>query len=137
MFSGTTARLNMAMRRPDGLPLHGDTVNYALCDTPTFTGDTGLVHGLRSIMGTRTLYLTRYRPTGVSRRIYQSGTVVVAGPTRESIQVLVPDCTIPPVRNNVRIDLRHVVYIDRLIVFSVSTEMNAINSLLYIRILPT
>ena len=32
------------MSRPDGLPLHGDNFDYALSDTPTFTGDTGRVH---------------------------------------------------------------------------------------------
>ena len=37
------------------------------------------------------------------------GTAVVAGSTRESIRVLAPDCTIPPVGNDVRVDLRHVV----------------------------
>ena len=37
------------------------------------------------------------------------GTIVVAGPTPESVQVLVPDCTIPPVGNDAVIDLRHVV----------------------------
>ena len=37
------------------------------------------------------------------------GTVVVAGTTRESIQVLIPHCTIPPVDNDVVIDLQHVV----------------------------
>ena len=37
------------------------------------------------------------------------GTVVVAVPTRESIQVLIPDCTVPPVGNDVQLDLRHVV----------------------------
>ena len=34
---------------------------------------------------------------------------MVAGQTPETIQVLVPDCTVPPVGNDVRIDLRHVV----------------------------
>ena len=37
------------------------------------------------------------------------GTVIFAGPTKDTIQVLVPDCTIPPVGNDVRVDLRHVV----------------------------
>ena len=36
------------------------------------------------------------------------GTAVVSGPCG-TIQVLVPDCTVPPVGNDVQIDLRHVV----------------------------
>ena len=54
-------------------------------------------------------------PISTNRRLHPGmaitalGTVLVAGPTRESIQVLVPDCTVPPVGNDVQIDLRHVV----------------------------
>ena len=35
------------------------------------------------------------------------GTLVFAGPTRESIDVMVPDCFLPPASGTVRIDLRH------------------------------
>ena len=35
------------------------------------------------------------------------GTLVFAGPTKESIDVMVPDCLIPPASGSVRIDLRH------------------------------
>ena len=35
------------------------------------------------------------------------GTLVFAGPTRESIDVMVPDCLLPPASGTVRIDLRH------------------------------
>ena len=35
------------------------------------------------------------------------GTLVFAGPTRDSISVMVPDCIIPPVNSTVRVDLRH------------------------------
>ena len=35
------------------------------------------------------------------------GTLVFAGPTRESISVMVPDCIIPPVSGTFRVDLRH------------------------------
>ena len=35
------------------------------------------------------------------------GTLVFTGPTRESIDVMVPDCLLPPVGGDVRIDLRH------------------------------
>ena len=33
------------------------------------------------------------------------GTLVFAGPTRESIDVMVPDCLVPPASGSVRIDL--------------------------------
>ena len=35
------------------------------------------------------------------------GTLVFGGPTRESIDVMVPDCIVPPVGGTVRVDLRH------------------------------
>ena len=35
------------------------------------------------------------------------GTLVFAGPTRESISVMVPDCIIPPASGTVRVDIRH------------------------------
>ena len=35
------------------------------------------------------------------------GTLVFAGPTRESIDVMVPDCLLPPAGGAVRVDLRH------------------------------
>ena len=34
----------MAMSRLDGLPLHGENVDYNLNDTPTFAGDTERLH---------------------------------------------------------------------------------------------
>ena len=37
------------------------------------------------------------------------GTVVLAGPTPDTIHVMIPDCLVPPVGTDVRIDLRHVV----------------------------
>ena len=36
------------------------------------------------------------------------GTLIFAGPTRESIDVMVPDCLLPPVGGTVRVDLHHV-----------------------------
>ena len=35
------------------------------------------------------------------------GTLVFAGPTRESIDVMVPDWIVPPAGGSVRVDLRH------------------------------
>ena len=37
------------------------------------------------------------------------GTLVFGGPTRESIDVMIPDCLLPPVGEDVCIDLRHLV----------------------------
>ena len=51
------------------------------------------------------------------------GTLVVAGPTPESIQVLVPDCTIPPVGKYVVIDLRHVVELSMGAAFDMGKEL--------------
>ena len=39
------------------------------------------------------------------------GMLVFAGPTRESIDVLVPDCLIPPANGNVRIDTTYYVFL--------------------------
>ena len=35
------------------------------------------------------------------------GTLVFAGPTRETISVMVPDCIVPPENGTIRVDLRH------------------------------
>ena len=52
-------------------------------------------------------------PLSTNRRLETDipalGTVIVAGPTPDTIQILIPDCTIPPVGNDVPADLRHVV----------------------------
>ena len=37
------------------------------------------------------------------------GTLVFGGPTRDSIDVMIPDCLLPPVGGDVRVDLRHLV----------------------------
>ena len=46
-----------------------------------------------------------FDPLSANRRF--SGTLVFAGPTRETISVMVPDCLMPPENNTVRVDLRH------------------------------
>ena len=100
----------MATSRPDGLPLHGDAFDYALCDMPTFTGDMGRrTCGLGCVqsLGSGLCVWPRFLRTGVYSQHW--GQWMVAGPTREYIQVLVPDCHFPPVGNDVQIDLRHVV----------------------------
>ena len=102
----------MAMSRPDGLPLHGENFDYNLNDTPTFARDTERLHlAFASFQhADRDIALD---PLSTNRRLQMDipvlGTVIVAGPTPDTIQILIPDCTIPPVGNDVRIDLRHVV----------------------------
>ena len=54
-----------------------------------------------------------FYPLSANRRFVDAadlavlGTLVFAGPTRESISVMVPDCIVPPVSGTVRVDLRH------------------------------
>ena len=37
------------------------------------------------------------------------GSLVFGGPTRDSIDLMIPDCLLPPVEGDVRVDLRHLV----------------------------
>ena len=112
MFLESNAHLNMAMSRPDGLPLNGENFDYTLSDTPTFAGDTERVHVAFAAFShvDRDIALDSL---STNRRLQTDipvlGTVIVAGPTKDTVQVLVPDCTIPPVGNDVRVDLCHVV----------------------------
>ena len=54
-----------------------------------------------------------YDPLSANRRFAGTadlavlGTLVFAGPTRETISVMVPDCLVPPANDTVRVDLRH------------------------------
>ena len=54
-----------------------------------------------------------FDPLSANRRVPSTddlavlGTLIFAGPTRESIDVMVPDCLLPPVGGTVRVDLRH------------------------------
>ena len=54
-----------------------------------------------------------YDPLSANRRFAGTadlavlGTLVFAGPTRDTISVMVPDCLVPPENDTVRIDLRH------------------------------
>ena len=54
-----------------------------------------------------------YDPLSANRRFAGTadlavlGTLVFAGPTRDTISVMVPDCLMPPENNTVRVDLRH------------------------------
>ena len=49
--------------------------------------------------------------------------MVVAGTTQESLHVLIPDCTIPPVDNDIVIDLRHVVEVSLGAPFDMGKEL--------------
>ena len=77
-------------------------------------GDAGRVHVALAAFNHKNPDFA-FNPISTNRRLQPGaditvlGTVVVAGPTRDSIQVLVPDCNVPPVGNDVRIDIRHVV----------------------------
>ena len=76
-------------------------------DTPPFTGDTGNPHVTLSPFN-------HADPLSTNRRLHDQadlpvlGTIVVAGPTPDLIHVI-PDCLVPPVGDEVHIDLRHVV----------------------------
>ena len=104
----------MAVSRPDGLPLHKGEFDYAQTVTPTFTGDTGRVHVALATFNHKDPDFvfdplsTYWRlPSGID--FHMLGTVVIAGPTRDTIEVLVPDCIVPPEGPDIKIDLRHVV----------------------------
>ena len=115
----------MGESRPDGLPLHTDMFDYSQCPTPTFMGHAGhvsLCAFRHRDPGHVSLCAFRHRdpdfsldPLSTNRRFQPYtelavlGAVVVAGTTAESVQVLIPDCTVSPVGSDVVIDLRHVV----------------------------
>ena len=48
-------------------------------------------------------------PLSTNRCLHTDIPVIVAGPTSESVQIIIPDCTVPPVGNDDQIDLRHMV----------------------------
>ena len=104
----------MADRRPDGLQCHAFPFDCSICEIPTFVRHTGIEH--------ETLRSSRHYDTDIAldplstNRRFQPftqlaglGTMVVTGTTPESIRVLIPDYTEPPVGDNVTVDLRHVV----------------------------
>ena len=100
----------MAVSRPDGLPLYGENLDYN--SNATFTGDTERLHVTFASFqhADRDIALDLL---STNRRLETDltvpGTVIVAGATPDSIQIIITDCTIPPVGNDVQIDLRHVV----------------------------
>ena len=102
----------MAVSRPDGLPLDGENLDYNSNETTTFTGDAEDIHvAFASFQHVdRDIALD---PLSTNQRLETDlpvlGTVTVTGPTPDSIQIIIPDCTIPPMGSDVQIDLRHVV----------------------------
>ena len=103
------------MSRPDGLPLHEDMFDYSRYQTPTFMGDAGFEHVAMATFRHRDPDFAldplstncRFQPLYPELAVL--GTVVFAGTITGSIQILIPDCTIPPVDNDVINDLRYVV----------------------------
>ena len=99
-------------RRPDGLPLYGENLDYNSNETPTFASDSERLHvAFASLQhADRDIALDLL---STNRRLQTDipvlGTVIVTGPTPDSVQIIIPDCTIPLVGNDVQIDLRHVV----------------------------
>ena len=100
----------MAVSRPDGLPLCEDYLDYNYNEKMSFTGDsadtTVAFSSFQHADGDIAL-----DPLSTNRRLHTDiavlGTVIVAGPTPESIKVIMPDCLVPPVGNEAQIDLRH------------------------------
>ena len=104
----------LAVSRLDGLPLQDGAFDYSQSDIPMFSGDTGGAFVTLSVYehadadcAFDPLSSNRRFPTIANLPVL--GTVIAAGPTRESIEVIIPDCLVPPVGEEVRIDLRHVV----------------------------
>ena len=83
-------------------------------DTPPFTGDTGNPHIALSLFKHADRDFA-FDPFSTNRRFPNQtdipvlGTIVVAGPTPDSVQVIIPDYLVPPVEGKVHIDLHHVV----------------------------
>ena len=80
--------------------------------TGSYTGDTE-GDGLRLNAFEHEDVNIAYDPLSANRRFAGTadlavlGTLVFAGPTRDTISVMVPDCLVPPENNTVRVDLRH------------------------------
>ena len=83
----------MAVSRPDGLPLHEGAFDYEQTDVPTFTGEAGRLHVALATFNHRDadfafdpLSTNRRLPSGIDFPVL--GTIVIAGPTPETIEVL-------------------------------------------------
>ena len=94
----------MAMSRQTTLPVN----QYAGSYTEDAGGD-----GLRMNAYNHDDVDVAFDPLSANRRFPGTddlallGTLMFAGPTRESIDVMVPDCLLLPVGGTVRVDLRH------------------------------
>ena len=92
------------------------TINMAMSqrDTPAFAGNTSDPHITLSPFG-HTDGDFAFNPLSTNRRLPDHpdlpvlGTVVLAGPSPDTIHVMIPDSLIPSVGTDVHIDLRHVV----------------------------
>ena len=116
----------MAVSRPDGLPLCEDYLDYNYNEKMSFTGDsadtTVAFSSFQHADGDIAL-----DPLSTNRRLHTDiavlGTVIVAGPTPESIKVIMPDCLVPPVGNEAQIDLRHVIELQLGSPFDMGSEL--------------
>ena len=104
----------MAMSRPDGLPLHEGWFDYSQMDTPAFAGEADRVYVALATFNHRDpdftsdpLSTNRRLPAGMDFTVL--GTIAIAGPIPETIEVMVPDCLVLPEGPEVRIYLHHVV----------------------------
>ena len=94
-----------------GLCHDGDeSTNSSTCIHPMY----GIIHrGLRMNAYNHEDVDVSFDPLSANRRFLGTddlaalGTLIFAGPTRESIDVMIPDCLLPPVGVEVRVDLRH------------------------------
>ena len=104
----------MAVSRPDGLPLYENYRDYNFNEKSTVINDDMDMPVAFSSYQHEDADKA-FDPLSTNRRLNTDiyiavlGTVIVAGPTPASIQVLVPDCLSPPVGNTAQIDLRHVI----------------------------
>ena len=126
VFRDSSTHFNMAMNRPDGLPLCEDNLDYNSNKMLPFAGNTGDPH----VAFASFQHADRDNaldPLSTNRRLHTDipvlGMVIVAGPTPESVQVIIPDCTVPPVGNDVQIDLRHVVELRLGLPFDMGREL--------------
>ena len=100
--------------RADGLPRHAFPFDYLICETPTFVGHTGFAHEAIRAFNHHDQDIA-FDPLSTNRRFQPSpqlaglATMVISGMSQYSIQVLIPDCTEPPVGGDVTVDLCHVV----------------------------
>ena len=102
----------MAMSRPDHSPVQ--THDSSPAQMGPYSEDTG-DDRLRINAFANTDFDVALDPLSTNRQfpaiddLAVLGTLVFGGPTRDSIDVMIPDCLLPPVGGDIRIDLCHLV----------------------------